>query len=123
NVSSPSQTALAAHLDDVAERGGAVSGASIDGFDPGSLVDAFNTIIDGVRSCVIDLDGAIASGKANTGTITLNGEPLLLNDPDGWVVNSPTQIELQGEACEMIKSGDHDLAIKFPCGSFNPVTR
>src|SRR5690606_31530473 len=93
NVSSPNNATLAAHLDDVAERGGAVSGASIDGFDPGSLTDAFESIIDGVRSCAIDLDGSISPGKESTGTITLNGEPLLLDDPDGWIVNSPTQIE------------------------------
>jgi hypothetical protein len=123
NVSTPNNATLAAHLDDVAERGGAASGASIDGFDPGSLIDAFTSIIDGVRSCAIDLDGSIGAGKESTGTITLNGEPLLLNDPDGWVVNSPTQIELQGEACDMIKSGDHDLQIKFPCGSFVPMIR
>jgi hypothetical protein len=120
NVSSPGDTALATHLDNVADAGGAVSGASIDGFDPGALSDAFQSIIDGVRSCAIDLDGTIEAGKESTGTVTLDGDVLILDDPDGWQVNTPTQIELLGAACETIKSGDHDLDISFPCGSFRP---
>jgi hypothetical protein len=121
NVSSPDNDTLAAHLDDVAERGGATSGASIDGFDPGALGEAFQNIIDGVRSCAIDLDGEISPGKEGTGTVLLDGDALILDDPDGWVVNNPTQIELVGDACETIKTGDHDLDVSFPCGSFVPV--
>ncbi|HXS17912.1 MAG TPA: hypothetical protein VN764_12020 [Polyangiaceae bacterium] len=114
---------LKGHLDSVAAHGGAVSGASIDGTSPGALVDAFESIIDGVRSCVVDLDGEIAEGKEDTGTITLDGVPLEYNGADGWKVNSPTQIELVGASCEAIKSGDHDIDISFPCESFEPITR
>ncbi len=121
NVSNPNNATLAAHLDDVAERGGAVSGASIDGFDPAALTTAFQSIIDGVRSCAIDLDGSITAGKEDTGEVSLDGEMLVYNGPDGWIVNSPTQIELVGAACETIKSGDHDLEINFPCNAFVPV--
>jgi len=46
---------------------------------------------------------------------------LVLDDADGWQVNTPSELELLGAACEAIKSGDHDLAIKFPCESFRPV--
>lgn len=120
NVSTPDNMTLANHLDEVAEAGGAVSGASIDGFDPGALASAFQTIIDGVRSCAIDLDGEIEAGKESTGTVLLDGTELILDDPDGWQVNTPTQIELVGMACETIKSGDHDLDISFPCGAFRP---
>lgn len=121
NVSNPNNATLAEHLDDVAERGGALSGASIDGFNPAALTTAFQTIIDGVRSCAIDLDGEITAGKEDTGVVTLDGVDLLYNGPDGWVVNSPTQIELVGMACETIKSGDHDLDVTFPCDAFVPV--
>lgn len=114
---------LKGHLDSVAAHGGAVGGESIDGTSPGALVDAFESIIDGVRSCVVDLDGTIAEGEEDTGTVTLDGEPLELNGPDGWKVNSPSQIELVGAACDAIKSGDHDIDISFPCESFEPITR
>ena len=118
NVSTPSDAALQQHLTDVANAGG---GKVYPGFSPGALSSAFDEIIDGVRSCAIDLGGEIADGKESTGTVTLDGEPLELDDPDGWHVTTPSQIELLGEACETIKRGGHDLAIKFPCESFEPV--
>lgn len=117
NVSTPSEAALQKHLADVAEAGG---GNVYPGFSPGALSTAFDDIINGVRSCVIDLSGEIAKGKASTGVITLDGEALTLDDADGWQVNSPSQIELLGAACDAIKSGQHDLSIKFPCESFEP---
>ncbi len=118
NVSTPSNASLQQHLEDVAAAGG---GEVYPGFSPGALAKAFEEIIDGVRSCVIDLDGEIAPGKESTGKVTLDGEPLTLDDPNGWQVNTPSQIELLGDACEAIKSGGHDLAISFPCESFDPV--
>jgi hypothetical protein len=118
NVSTPSEASLQQHLEDVADAGG---GKVYPGFSPGALSDAFEEIINGVRSCKIDLDGEIAKGKESTGKVTLDGEPLLLGDADGWQVNTPSQIELLGAACEAIKSGGHDLAIKFPCEAFDPV--
>ncbi len=117
NVSTPGNASLQQHLADVAEAGG---GNVYPGFSPGALSMAFEDIINGVRSCKIDLDGEIAKGKASSGTVTLDGSRLELDDENGWQVNSPSQIELLGEACEVIKSGDHDLKIKFPCGSFKP---
>jgi hypothetical protein len=118
NVSTPSQATLQEHLEQVADAGG---GEVYPGFSPGALSDAFEEIINGVRSCKIDLDGEIADGKESTGTVTLDGEVLVLDDPDGWQVNTPSQIELLGAACDAIKSGGHDLAIKFPCEAFEPV--
>jgi hypothetical protein len=118
NVSTPSEANLQKHLADVAEAGG---GNVYPGFSPGDLSTAFDEIINGVRSCVIDLSGEIAKGKESTGVITLDGEALELDGADGWQVNTPSQIELLGDACETIKSGGHDLSIKFPCESFEPV--
>jgi hypothetical protein len=117
NVSTPDEAALQQHLADVAMAGG---GEVYPGFSPGALSSAFQDIIDGVRSCVIDLDGEIADGKEDTGSVTLDGEALELDDENGWQVNSPSQIELLGDACEDIKKGGHDIAIKFPCDSFKP---
>lgn len=117
NVSTPSNAGLQTHLGEVAASGG---GSVYPGFSPGALRDAFGQIIDGARSCVIDLNGEIAKGMAGTGAIHLDGQSLALDDANGWRVNTPSQIELLGDACEAIKSGQHDLDIKFPCGAFKP---
>ena len=122
---------LKPHLDSVAAHGGALGGVSIDGTSPSGLIEAFETIINGARSCVIDLDGEITPGKEDTGTVLLDKDPsanidfkeIELADEDGWVVNSPTQIELVGEACDTIKQGDHELDISFPCESFVVIPR
>jgi hypothetical protein len=120
NVSTPSNAGLQQHLKDVADAGG---GQVYLGFSPGALSSAFEDIINGVRSCAVDLNGEIAPGKEATGKVTLDGEELVLNGKDGWQVNTPSQIELRGAACEAIKSGGHDLAIRFPCDSFEPVVQ
>ena len=118
NVSTPSEASLQQHLSDVADAGG---GKVYPGFSPGALSSAFDEIINGVRSCVIDLSGEIAKGKEDTGVVTLDGDELGLDDADGWQVNTSSQIELLGAACDAIKSGEHDLSIEFPCESFVPV--
>ncbi len=118
NVSTPSNAALQKHLTDVAEAGG---GNIYPGFSPGALSSAFDDIINGARPCKIDLAGTIAKGEEATGTVTLDGGKLVLDDDDGWQVNTASQIELLGEACETIKSGEHGLSIKFPCEAFEPV--
>ncbi len=115
DVSSPSQTDLRAHLTDVAAAGG---GDLFDGTDPGGLAEAFSTITEEAQSCAIDLNGSIAAGKESSGTVLLDGEELELDGADGWTVNSPTQIELLGQACEATKSGQATIDITFPCGSF-----
>jgi hypothetical protein len=120
NVSTPGEVSLQEHLEAVATAGG---GQVYPGFSPGALSTAFEEIINGSRPCKIDLDGEIADGKEGTGKVLLDGEPLELDGADGWQVNSPSQIELLGKACEAIKSGEHDLDIQFPCESFRPPVR
>lgn len=120
DVSTPDDPTLRAHLTEVAT---AAHGEIYDGTRPSGLIDAFRTIIDGARSCVIDLQGEILAGKEDQGTVTLDGVQLeLLPDGvgDGWKLNSSSQLELVGEPCDLIKSGQHDIDIDFPCDVFIP---
>ena len=85
------------------------------------LATAFDTIVNGVRSCVLALNGTVDEASAGSGSVVLDGKPLVFNDKDGWRLNSPTVVELQGAACTAIKNGDHDLKISFPCGVIVPI--
>ncbi|MES1177385.1 MAG: vWA domain-containing protein [Myxococcales bacterium] len=85
------------------------------------LATAFDTIVNGVRSCVLTLNGTVDTASASTGSVVLDGKFLTYNDPNGWKLNSPTVLELQGTACSTIKNGDHDLKISFPCGVIVPI--
>ena len=85
------------------------------------LATAFDTIVNGVRSCVLALNGTVDAASAGTGSVVLDGKALAFNDANGWKLNSPTVLELQGSACSTIKNGDHDLKISFPCGVIVPI--
>ncbi len=85
------------------------------------LATAFDTIVSGVRSCVFTLNGTVEASGADTGIVQLDGKFLIYMDKDGWRLNSPSELELQGAACAAIKSGDHDLKIEFSCGVFVPA--
>jgi len=111
------------HLQDMANAG---AGLPVNGgqdapyyqpTDKQGLVDAFNTIIDGQRSCVLTLDGTIDPDRACEGEVYLDGNLLECNGPDGWRANSGTEIELLGAACDTIKDGDHAVSGSFPCGA------
>lgn len=114
------------HLQDMANagKGVAVGGSQNEPYyqalDQQALYDAFQTIINGVRSCVLKLNGTVDPANASKGQVTLDGKPLGYEDPDGWKLNSPSEIELLGAACDLIKEGDHSLTINFPCGVFQP---
>ena len=88
--------------------------------DQSALQDAFEEIINGVRSCILTINGSIDPAKADQGTITLDGVELLFNDPNGWQLNTPTEIELLGAACDAIQEGDHSVVGSFPCGAAIP---
>jgi hypothetical protein len=85
--------------------------------DQAQLAAAFATIVEGVRSCAFAINGTVKAGGEADGRVVLNGMPLTLNDPNGWRLSSPSTIELQGTACETVKSADTvSLSATFPCG-------
>ncbi len=88
--------------------------------DQAALQTAFETIINGVRSCVLELSGAIDTSKACEGTIFVDGSPIPCDDPNGWTALSPTEIELLGASCDAIQTGTHTVTGSFPCGVVVP---
>jgi hypothetical protein len=80
-----------------------------------ALATAFETVIKGVRSCTFTLNGEIHPDLADRGEVLLDGAPVDYDPVSGWRVNSPTEIELVGEACQAIAEGDHELSARFPC--------
>jgi hypothetical protein len=112
------------HLQNVANAGvgnpvgGAVNAPYYTATNQADLVAAFNTIIAGVRSCVVTLDGTVSAQSYAAGTVTLNGTALVYNDPNGYRLDSPSELELLGSSCDAIKSGNPTLSIVYPCGTF-----
>jgi hypothetical protein len=88
--------------------------------DQAAMTAAFDEIIDGVRSCVLTLDTPILPDQGDEGTVTVNGDVIPYDDENGWRVNSETEIELLGDACELIQSGDVEVTVEFTCHAILP---
>lgn len=85
--------------------------------DPDSLVDAFNTIINGVLSCDLAITGMVDPATASTGVVTLNGMTLTYGtdwtiDPNGRIIH------LIGNACTILKTTANPVVdAAFACGT------
>lgn len=107
------------HLERVAEAGG-----SEEPFRPGDeeeLIAVMETIVGRTLSCKVALDGYVQEEHACDGHVTLGGNPLDCNDPDGWRLDEANILELQGAACEEFKTNlGAELSAEFDCSIQRP---
>jgi hypothetical protein len=113
-----------AHLQDMANAGaglpigGTMHAPYYTALSPADLVNAFNTIIKGVRSCTFNLNGQVDLTQAGTGMVTLNGATLGYMDANGWSLSDASTMVLAGTACDTFKQQDQvTLTATFPCGT------
>jgi hypothetical protein len=86
--------------------------------DQQALVTALTGAIAGVRSCIFDLQGKVQIdlAMADQGLVTIDSELVKHGEPDGFRMNSPTQLELLGAACTRLKKPETlRVSIDFPC--------
>ena len=109
-----------AHMQELARAGvglpaDAEEGATLHvALDTAALVAAFDEIVTGVRSCTFMLDGEVADGYAETGTVTLDGAELAYGED--WRLLDGSTLELLGEACEaVLAGGEHEVRAVFTC--------
>ncbi len=88
--------------------------------DTTGLVSALKEIILGVRPCDFELEGTVKLDKAGEGKVVIDGTELKYDDPNGWSLTSPTHIQLNGTACDLIREGGTQINIDFPCEVFIP---
>ncbi|MDX2018836.1 MAG: VWA domain-containing protein [Deltaproteobacteria bacterium] len=89
--------------------------------DPAGLARDLQKVIGTVRDCKFRLKGEVEMNRAPEGLVAIDGMPVKYNEPDGWKLNSATEVELLGAACSKIQSDDSKgVFISFPCGVFNP---
>ncbi len=113
------------HLQDMANAGSGlpIGGAQNAPFyvadDPQTLLDSFDEIIQNARACVFALDGKVEPlSYAKYGKVSLNGQELTYDDPDGWTLVDASTLKLQGAACQtFLDKDDVALSASFPCGA------
>lgn len=114
------------HLQDMANAGAGVQQGDPDAAfykanNSQALVDAFKEIVNGVRDCRFALDGTVTEGKESECTVSVNGVDVAYEDPNGWKLNNPGEIELVGDACAQIQDGEVAVKIGCSCGGFTPT--
>jgi len=85
--------------------------------NPQQLINAFNTIINGVISCDLTINQMVDQSSAQGATVTLNGMNLTFGtdwtlDPNGMIIH------IIGTACTTLKNTPNAVVdATFPCGS------
>jgi hypothetical protein len=83
--------------------------------DTQALVDAFNAIVDGVRPCDFPLSKPLTAELAPSCEVTVNDGPVPYDDPNGWVLDGETTLELQGDACSALQEGVATVQLNCTC--------
>jgi len=86
--------------------------------DQAALAAALKAILSAVRSCKFVLKGMVELANAGSGQVILDGRPLVYNDPNGWRMNSPTELEVLGAACTELETKARMLNVSFPCSVY-----
>jgi hypothetical protein len=92
--------------------------------DRDALVSTLLNTISGVRSCVFDLKGKVQIDltMADQGVIEIDGQRVPFNPSDGYRLNSATQLELLGAACQQLRQPQTlRVSIDFPCQAIEPL--
>ncbi|MCA9681489.1 MAG: hypothetical protein KC431_28050 [Myxococcales bacterium] len=79
----------------------------------GMLTSDLDAILAGLHSCVFDLNQDLPPGGEFSCTVDLDGQPVALDDPDGWQLLTQARIEFTGAACRALIEGAEPL---MSCG-------
>jgi hypothetical protein len=125
SVGSGPGTPSEAHLQDMANAGaglpigGAVDADFFVATDTATLIDQLTFLINGARTCVIAVDGNVDLGRADEGTVILNGVELGFGTD--WEMQDGSTLVLLGDACTtFLETPVVDLTAEFPCGVVIP---
>jgi hypothetical protein len=110
----------AAHLQDMANAGQGVQAGDPDAefylaLDQAALLDAFDEILAGVRSCQLDLMTPLTAADAMACTVEVNGDAVGFEDPNGWQLNGSNEMELLGTACDALQQGTSSVQMECSC--------
>jgi hypothetical protein len=73
--------------------------------DVGTLTEDLQSILSIVTPCELILEQPLLPGGEELCTVTVNGVPKTLGDPDGWSLTAPDQITLAGMTCSLYQQG------------------
>ena len=89
--------------------------------DKKALTDQIASVVSGIKSCTFDLGGKITANLdlLSEASVTVEGQIVPLSMTNGWRMNSGTQLELVGPACDnWHKPEVTKIDFNFPCDIF-----
>jgi len=89
-----------------------------DAANEAALTAQIASVVSGIKSCTFDLGGDISVDLAllDQASVSIEGQRLPLAQDNGWRMNSPTQVELVGSACETWNDPKNThIDFNFPC--------
>lgn len=106
------------HLQDMANAGAGVpdGGANAPFYratDQAGLRAALASIVATSQSCTFHLEGDLSTAIVEKGTVKIDGQPATRGVD--WTINADGDVELLGERCIAVKTGQHELSAEFPC--------
>ncbi|NVB43249.1 hypothetical protein G6O69_35825 [Pseudenhygromyxa sp. WMMC2535] len=73
--------------------------------DTAALRDELDALLGSLHSCEFELSHSLVDGGEQLCTFTLDDQPLVLADPNGWTVSDSAHVELLGAACSALDQG------------------
>lgn len=79
--------------------------------------DAISAVIASIRGCVFEVRGPdqLDAAAIDAALLEIDGRPAARGAPDGFRMNTPTQLELLGASCQRWRAPDAQIALHTPC--------
>lgn len=120
DTNTPGNEALAQVLDGFAQRGGTGDTMHRPVEDEDSLLAVLQSIASELVSCTYVLDNPPRA--AAFVRVLLDGAQINLDDPNGWVLVGDRTVEVQGAACDQLRStGSHSIEVTVQCTVVPPM--
>lgn len=80
------------------------------------LTQQLQQILERVPLCEVQLEREVEAAELGPGSVTLDGQRLELNAPNGYRLKDARRLEIVGAACESLKNAGRRLAVRISCG-------
>lgn len=112
------------HLQELANLGNPSANGNAMLYEPSSpeqLEANLQSLVSAAVGCELQLNGAVDTSQACSGSVKLQGAPLECNSPNGWTLIDERHIRIQGTACEKLTASPETLVeASFDCTVFRP---
>ncbi len=79
------------------------------------LTAQLREILAKVPLCEVALDRDVGVDELSAGNVMLDGQPLSYGSADGFVLEDPRHLQIQGKACDTLRAAGKKLSVRISC--------